>query len=128
MTSILSLTLSAKERIRKREDFTRIFSQGRRVYDTQMILLLLPRSETPSRIGLAVGKKTGNAPRRNRIKRLLREAYRKNKHLIQKSHDLVFLPRPQLGDLTLSNMEQVVTRLINKSGLCDTSTKPDAQA
>jgi len=51
-----------------------------------------------SRIGIGVGRRFGNAVKRNRAKRLCRELFRLNKYRIPKGIDIVFIPRqPILG-------------------------------
>ena len=47
-----------------------------------------------SRLGLMVGKKHGDAVRRNRIKRLLREAFRLEDQAIPGGYDLICIPKP----------------------------------
>jgi ribonuclease P protein component len=59
-----------------------------------------------SRLGLVVGRKFGNSPRRNRFKRILREAYRLNKSLLESGADIVVIPRPGLTELTLKVVEE----------------------
>ena len=46
-----------------------------------------------TRLGLVVGKKHGNAPERNRIKRVLREAFRLSQHDLPANLDLAIAPR-----------------------------------
>jgi ribonuclease P protein component len=47
------------------------------------------------RLGISIGKSCGNAVVRNRLKRLLREAFRQNKHLITSGFDFVVSMSPQ---------------------------------
>lgn len=45
------------------------------------------------RMGIALSKKHGKAVERNRIKRLIRESFNKNLHMLQKNWAVVVLPR-----------------------------------
>jgi ribonuclease P protein component len=58
-----------------------------------MTLWALPNSLTHPRLGLVVGRKHGNSPQRNRIKRLFREAFRLSQHELPAGFDLVCTPR-----------------------------------
>jgi len=49
-----------------------------------------------SRLGITVTKKTGNAVERNRIKRLIREFFRKNRHLLTHNFDLNIIAKQRI--------------------------------
>lgn len=83
-------------RILRKRDFQRVFDGKQAVHSPKIVLLYLPNGLEESRIGLVVGKKLGNAPRRNRIKRTIREAFRLHRHELQKAIDVVALPRDPL--------------------------------
>ncbi len=97
---------SKKERLRKRKEFQQVFDKGERFGNDQLKIYALPNDESVSRLGLVVGRKFGNAPRRNRFKRILREAYRLNKSLLNNGTDIVVIPRPGLTELTLKAIEE----------------------
>jgi len=57
--------------------------QGRRFSDTYFSMSALPNQESHARLGLAIATKTfGSAVARNRIKRIARESFRLNQHIL----------------------------------------------
>ncbi len=97
---------SKKERLQKRKEFQHVFDNGERYGNDQLKIYALSNGDSVSRLGLVVGRKFGNAPRRNRFKRILREAYRLNKGLLSNGVDIVVIPRPGLKELTLMAVEE----------------------
>jgi len=97
---------SKKERLRKRKEFQLVFDKGERFGNNQLKIYALSNGNTVSRLGLVVGRKFGNSPRRNRFKRILREAYRLNKNLLSNGVDIVVIPKPGLTELTLNAIEE----------------------
>ena len=74
-----SQTLSRKERLHKRKDFLRIYSQGKRIYAATLVAYFLPNKLDQHRLGVTVSRKIGKAVTRNRIKRRIRELFRTSK-------------------------------------------------
>jgi len=100
------------ERLLKKNEFQKVFDEDRTFRNNELLVYALPNGMDKSRIGLVVGKKVGNAVRRNRIKRILREAFRLNKGLLRFGVDLVLIPRPGLTSPTLSAIEDGFKRLL----------------
>jgi len=72
-------TLPKKERLKGKQVFKAVFSKGKRVNHGNLTIVYLP-AEQPS-AGFIASKHIGGAVKRNRVKRILREAYRMNKDL-----------------------------------------------
>ncbi|MGR3311570.1 MAG: ribonuclease P protein component [Candidatus Brocadiales bacterium] len=102
------------ERLLKRKEFQRVFDEGRKLRSNELLVYALPNGMDKSRLGLIVGKKVGNAVRRNRIKRIIREAFRLNKGLLSSDVDLILIPRPGLSSPTLSAIEDGFKKLLSR--------------
>jgi ribonuclease P protein component len=68
-------------RILRTRDFGRVYQGCRSAADQYFVVYAAPNAMPASRLGLSVGKRVGNAARRNRVKRLLREAFRTARQL-----------------------------------------------
>ncbi len=103
-----------KERLLKRKEFQRVFDKGKAYSNDQIKIYALLNDGSVSRLGLVVGRKYGNAPKRNRFKRIFREAYRLNKNLLSKGVDIIIIPRPELTDLSLRTLEDKFKKMLSQ--------------
>lgn len=85
-------------------------------------MIFLPNTESYNRLGISVHRKTGNAVRRNRIKRLIRESFRLNRDQLPSSCDIVFAVRPGFAINSLVDMQADVTRIVGASEQAGDST------
>ena len=85
---------SKQERLIKTKDFRKVYKDGRSYRAGFIILRSLPNAASTNRLGFSISAKSKKrAFRRNRIKRLFREAYRKNKNIIKTGFDIVIVVR-----------------------------------
>ena len=80
-------------RIRKRADFLRVQQRGRKVSAGPLVGLVLRATGPTARLGLTVSSKVGNAVVRARVKRQLREVFRRCRHRCP-AVELVVIARP----------------------------------
>src|SRR5690606_6730533 len=64
-----------------------------RVHTRSFLVVLRPREDDRTRLGITVTKKVGNAVRRNRVKRCVREAFRLHRELFPQGFDVVFIAK-----------------------------------
>jgi ribonuclease P protein component len=93
-------SFSREHRLRKSTEFRRIFSRGRRIATRYFVIYLLPNRLTISRLGIQVKAKIGSSVRRNYIKRMVRETFRKMKQEFRQPVDLIFIADKEILDLT----------------------------
>lgn len=100
-------------RLRKNEDFQKVFNRGRAYRNRQFTVLALKNSENQSRFGITVTRKYGSAVERNRIKRRLREIIRLNRHRILQGYDVVIIPKYVTKDMDFESLTKSTLHVMN---------------
>jgi ribonuclease P protein component len=97
-------TFSRDDRLRKRREFEECYASGVRVSGRLLQVFLRPGPDKP-RIGISVPRRVGNAVMRNRLRRRVREIFRRNRDLFRStSASLVVHVRPAAAAASFSEM------------------------
>ncbi len=92
--------LRPHERIRKKREFLALYKTGGRYRGRSFHVVFQENPLGFSRMAAVVSGKVGNAVVRNRIKRRLRALFRRNKDLIRKPMDMIFIARGEAAGLS----------------------------
>ena len=95
-------------------EFQRVFAARRMVADDVLIVFGIESGLEHSRLGLSVSRKVGKAVVRNRWKRLIREAFRRNRADFSMPLDLVVLPQKGAKPPTARQVEESLHRLVRR--------------
>ncbi len=106
-------------RLTKRAEFTRVLGQETKSVRAILVVTCAPRENAglPTRLGLTVSGKVGNAIVRNRIKRALREAFRLDYALIAPGMDLVVTARFRAAKAGGTVLREEFRRCLHTLGL-----------
>jgi len=92
-----------RARISRSGDFDRVYREARSHSNRFLVVHAFPRPAGEGgeevRLGISVGRKIGNAVRRNAVKRALREAFWAHAEQLPPGHDFVLVARPDAADL-----------------------------
>jgi ribonuclease P protein component len=102
-------------RLKTRSDFTAVMGRRLRASDGLLALYMAPNGLPRSRLGVSVGRAAGGAIVRNRIKRLMREAWRTNQALLPRGYDYVLMMAAK-GRRSLPTFAEVEASLMGLAG------------
>lgn len=87
-----------KERIKNNKEIGRVLKFGKKYKLREVItIFVLPNNLSYSRLGIAINREIKKASVRNKLKRLAREVFRKNKHILKVPIDIVILFKDIIG-------------------------------
>lgn len=110
-------------RIKKSRLFKKVYTNGRYYAEKNLVLYILKNNEEHNKVGYSVSKKVGNSVVRNRIKRLMRENFRKIYDEIKPGYYIVFTARAGSKDATYYDIEGSMVKALKRAKLFNWNVK-----
>lgn len=107
--------LTLQRRIKKNRDYKKILKSGKKVHGHYLKLSYIQNKNLLTRIGIAVGKRHGNAVKRNYYKRIIRESLRKSQNRKSYPLDMVITLKKTDNKISYHKIYKDVQMLLKKS-------------
>jgi len=114
---VKKFAFSRVSRLRLKKDFEDVFDSGNKTATRDLVMWNAPGTGTEKKIGLMVSKKLGGAVKRNRLKRLLREAFRLTQDELKGSARLIIYPKAGCAVGTMAQARAALDSIWRKARL-----------
>jgi len=111
-------TFPKKERLLNRSDFVNLNRSGKRYHARHFLVILKQNGLGITRLGVTASKKAGNAVKRNRTKRLIREFFRLNKADLPQGYDIVVAAKKDASYLDLRKTKKELAEIFFGRNMC----------
>jgi len=100
--------------LKQNHEFRRLYNKGKSAVSPYFAVYCRKNHREMSRLGITTGVKLGNAVKRNRVRRRIRELYRTNEHSLRPGYDIVVVARTRAIFARYADLEQSFRKLMKK--------------
>ena len=104
-----------KHILRNQRDFVRVYKNGKSKSDRLIVVLYGKNNLSYNRIAFLASKKVGNSVKRNRARRLMRQAFKNLKLEIKEGYDIIFVARNTINDTNCYEVEKSIKNAISRT-------------
>jgi len=101
-----------EDRLRSRGEYERVYAAARKAWGRGCTVFVAPAAGDHHRLGMAVGRRVGNAVLRNRVKRRIREVFRLNRQTWPGCYDIVVHGRAEVAAMPFQELTAVLTQTV----------------
>ena len=109
--------MGREDRLTRPQQYSLVYREGSSWQSDLIIIKALPNNQDISRYGVSVNKRVGNAVKRNRVKRLLREIMKIT--ALKPGWDIVYIVRPAAAEADFSALKSTVKGLLTQAALLE---------
>ena len=100
------------DRLRCRSEYEHVYAAARKAWGLGCTVFVVEADCGRQRLGLAVGRRIGNAVLRNRVKRRIREVFRLNRQNWPRHYDIVVHGRAEAAAMPFQELTEVLTQAV----------------
>ena len=102
--------------LKKNYEFKRVFQKGKSYATKNVKIYIFNNTTKENKIGVAISVKAGNAVKRNKVKRLIRESYRTINKDLKKGYNMVFLwnKKSDIDEVDFGIIKEEITNIFKK--------------
>ena len=104
-------------------DFRRVYAKGKLFISPILIVYVLKNPYETVRIGITTSKKTGNAVKRNRSRRIIKESFRKIFPQVKNGYDIIFVARARTSCVKSTDIYEIMKRQLAEAGILKLSSE-----
>ena len=109
------------EKLKKSREFLRVYKKGKKHWDAYFVVYVYKTQQSLPRLGITASKKVGISVQRNRVKRLIREAFRMLKSDLKKNYDIVVVSRSAACGLSAHQVRDSLHKLLSRASIIEHS-------
>jgi ribonuclease P protein component len=109
--------MATLHKLKKNYEFKKVYNEGRYYVEKYVVMYIIKNDSALNKIGFSASKKVGNSVVRNRVKRRMKEAYRKYGNNTKAGYDIVFTARVGSGSADYAMIEKNIISILKKARL-----------